>query len=357
MNEHESQFSISDDESTTSTHYFPAPTDASPNMADIEMPDIAPHSLQADKVPWPKWDGRVESFDFYIQQLRMRTELCERSANIKCYMMVQTLPEAKKHLIAEWFKTGGEDGKWDWAKFLDFFDLQFANKQAKKAALEELSRMRQGRSQWFTDFVSDFEYKLSVAGGSGWPVSAKLGYLETGINEALQTQLVALDLPENDYSKWLAQVKRVAGKMEALPGYRPRGSTSTKTWYLTQPGTAIPSTVGPLAESATKITVDAQGDTIMGNTSINAIVAAVVSAMKSSGQTRQSDSRPRAPWRTKEAFGRLMELGVCVRCEKAGHLGKNCPNFRPAANPQFSRVSSLGIESTVVEPDSGKGSS
>jgi hypothetical protein len=46
-----------------------------------------------------------------------------------------------------------------------------------------------------------------------------LFYVESSINTTLQTALVAKDLLEEDYDKWMAKVKQVAGKVEDLPLY------------------------------------------------------------------------------------------------------------------------------------------
>ena len=101
----------------------------------------------------------------------------------------------KQHLVGHWFQQGGKNADYNWSEFADHFALQFEDKQARKAALEELSRMRQGATQYFTDYASDFEYKLAIAGGQSWPDEARLGYLEVGLNKVLRTALVITTLP------------------------------------------------------------------------------------------------------------------------------------------------------------------
>jgi Retrotransposon gag protein len=290
--------------------------------------------MSTHRIAWPKWDGKTKSFPFFLAQLRVRVAVAtDQTGQIRCFQMVQCLPLEKQYLVAHWFGEGGPDKDYNWEKFADHFALQFEDKQAKKAALEELSRMRQGATQFFTDFVSDFEYKLSVAGGHGWPDEAKLGFLENGINNCLRTALVTVTLPMI-YNEWLTQVKLIAGRVESLASYRPKGSTGTKTWYLDLPSSTNLSNTGS-GEPTAAPRKDSTGDTIMGGTDLNALAAAVVQAIEANHQGRRKagKGKPRAPWRTREAFGKLVERGVCVRCEKTGHMGRNCPDFRAPSNP------------------------
>lgn len=321
----------------------------------IDMPNTLPGSSASfggPKIPWPKWDGTTASFLFFLTQLKVRVKTgCNGyPPELICYHMIQTLPPEKQRLVGHWFENGGPDRDYDWKKFADHFSLQFENKQAKKAATEELSRMRQGSTQYFTDYVSDFEYKLAIAGGIGWPDEVRLSLLQTGINTALKTMLVSVSLPDDKYDDWMTTVKIIAGKMESLATYRPNGSTQTKTWFLRQPG-SVGYTGSSGSGTAPAPRVDAMGDTIMGGSNINAIVAAVVGAMNARGRGNgAADGRPRAAWKTKDVFSRLMERGLCIRCEKSGHMGRNCPEFRAAANPgRDSRVAVTATIPAVVE--------
>ncbi|POS81935.1 hypothetical protein EPUL_005965, partial [Erysiphe pulchra] len=45
--------------------------------------------------------------------------------------------------------------------------------------------------------------------------------------------------------------------------------------------------------------------------------------------------KPRAPWRPKEEFKRLVKERLCTRCGKNGHPGSLCPSFRPARRPSI----------------------
>ena len=235
--------------------------------------------LKKKESPWPKWDGKTGTFANFQSQLRVKIEEDRHllgSDRAVCYGVLQTLPVARQARAHCWFNTGGPDGRYDWEEFLTELVSLFEDKLAKQTATKQLTRMRQGGQQFFTDFLQDFEYTLQQCGGSGWPDHAKLSYLNAGINTTLQTALITADLPEDNYAQWKKRVAVMAGRLESLPSYRPKGATHTKTWHVgggSSSGKSHLIATDPVQGQR----VDAEGDTQMGG--INAIVAAVVNAM------------------------------------------------------------------------------
>ncbi|KAI0990993.1 hypothetical protein K3495_g17194 [Podosphaera aphanis] len=54
--------------------------------------------------------------------------------------------------------------------------------------------------------------------------------LNAALNKKLRKALVAVKLPPvHNYQAFVAELKEVAGKLEALSDYRPKGSTQTVT--------------------------------------------------------------------------------------------------------------------------------
>ena len=308
--------------------------------------------IKKKESPWPSWDGSTSTFPNYRSQLRVKIEEDRHllgSDRAVCYGMLQTLPDNKKARAHGWFDRGGPDGAYNWEGFLRELSTLFEDKQAKQAAGEQLTRMRQGSCQHFADFIQDFEYKLQQCGGTTWAGNAKIMQLNASINNPLKTALITVDLPDEDYDQWKARVSMVAGRLEALPTYRPKGATHVKTWYAGSNGTsrAAQPTNGPRAAPR----VDADGDTIMGGMSgINALAAAIVNAIKANPDanrprsTGSGDTRPRAPWRPADAVRRLRDQGLCLRCEKGGHMARGCPTFRNAIRP------GTGISATSATP-------
>ena len=309
--------------------------------------------------PWPKWDGTAGTFMNYHSQLRVKIEEDRHllgSDRAICYGMLQSLPATQQARAHGWFNKGGPEGDYNWEVFLTEFATLFEDKQAKQNAGEQLTRMRQGNNQFFTDFLQDFEYKLQQCGGSEWACSAKIMQLNASINTPLRTALVTVDLPDDNYDHWKTKVTAVAGRLEGLSGYRPKGATHTKTWYTgtSGGGRVAQSTV----DQGQTHRVDADGDTFMGG--VNALATAMISAMKGNptavnafqpprseggSSSGSGDHRPRAPWKSPDVIRRLMGQGVCIRCERSGHFGRNCPTFKGARRPG-TRVSAAATAAT-----------
>lgn len=302
------------------------------------------------EVAWPEWDGTVETFAFYTFQLAVKLEgdaaLLGTNPKLICLSMIGTLPSKKRIRVSQWFQKGGPNRDWNTTDFLRHFEEQFEDKQARQSAAEELSRMRQGIHQLFTDYLQDFEYKLAQCGGMDWPGSAKTVYLNTGINQTLKAALVTKTLPDNDYDKWVLKVKTVAGRVENLATYKPKGAAKTKTWFVNQAGAKVVT-----QQHHTSHEVDADGDTPMGG--INAIVAAVV-AQLSTGKT-DSGQKPAAVWKDRVTFQNCINKKLCVRCEKKGHPGHKCPTFGPAKKPAYLASAAVDEEEPdESEDESGK---
>lgn len=69
--------------------------------------------------------------------------------------------------------------------------------------------------------------------------------------------------------------------------------------------------------------------------------------LKTNPEKKNNESlKPRAPWRSRTEFNRLVERGVCVRCEKEGHKGEACPTYRAARRPK--------VDLSQLEEDSGE---
>lgn len=293
------------------------------------------------EVAWPSWSGTPETFGFYLARLKAKIEedLNMLGPNRAiCLSMIETLPETKQYLVGHWFERGGDDGKFRWEDLLDHFRDQFEDRELKMAAGQALTKMRQGSQQYFRDFLRDFEYKLSQCGGNNIGSVGKLIHLNACINETLQRALVYVKLPPFDnYSAWVTEVGEVAGKLEALPNYRPKGAKYTKTWYTSD--TPISTLQFSASESSNR---DSDGDTIMGGT--NTMLASIQTKLNqvearqakfeqqlsrpTANTTGNTSTKPRAPWRPKAEYIKLLQEGRCTRCTKNGHLSPDCPSFR-----------------------------
>lgn len=154
------------------------------------------------KLKWPEWSGETEDFAFFIARLSHRAQSAAESGMKTrdiCLNMSESIPQDKQKMIQHWYTSGGDDGQYNWEKFIDEFSLQFENKLARLTALDEASRMRQGEAQHFSDFVADVNYKLGLAGALGgaqkWTDGARIAHMHNCLNTTLSKALIYAPLP------------------------------------------------------------------------------------------------------------------------------------------------------------------
>ncbi|KAI1001359.1 hypothetical protein K3495_g6844, partial [Podosphaera aphanis] len=268
------------------------------------------------ETPWPCWNGSKESYPVYRFKLQVKIEedLAILGSNRAiCMGMVESLPEIKKPLVSNWFMKGGSKGQYDWREFLNCFDEHFESKQAGLEAGDILVRMRQGENQFFEDFIQDFENQLARCDGENWSSSPKLIFVHAAINEKLRAALVGKKLTLSmGYESWVSRVRQIAAQVEAMNSYRPNSSKlQTGTFFIPGRGTIIPHLSNSIAKQPLS---DPDGDTIMSG--VNALTAAN-SKGRNKGQ-KNSQSKPRAPWRSPDEFRKLLDKGLCTRCGKPG---------------------------------------
>lgn len=283
----------------------------------------------------PKWNGKLEDFEFYMRRLELRVEreLSPFADPCRiCLDMIDTLPETKQARAAEWFNESERKGDFNWRELATFFRKQFEDKQARQTAASILNRMEQGYHQYFDDFLRDFEYRIVQSGGREAHTDlGKTQKLKDAVNSRLRRHLIGVKLPPpENYQDWVEEVREIAKDLESLEDYRPKGAIQTKTVLGTpKSGSAQVFVNSQLESQGPKL--DSDGDTLMGGT--NAILAAINDLKKGGWGPQQVTSKPRAPWRTKEDIKKLIEEGRCTRCTKKGHIGKFCRSHLPAQRP------------------------
>lgn len=282
------------------------------------------------------------------RELRVEKELAPYADPcVICLDMIETLPEAKQARAAEWFQEIERIGVFDWRKLASFFRKQFEDKQARQAAAALLNRMEQGYHQFFDDFLKDFDYRVALSGGSEAHTSlGKTHRLKDSLNPRLRRALIGVKLPPpEDYSAWVEEVREVAAELEGLADYRPKGASQTNT-VLGPPksGSAQLDSRAPAISNESEPKLDSERDIVMGGT--NALLAALRDLKENGIAPHKATKKPRAPWRSKEEFKKLVDEGKCTRCTKKGHIGRFCHSHLPAHRPMGS-VSALGVSDEI----------
>ncbi|KAI1006398.1 hypothetical protein K3495_g1823 [Podosphaera aphanis] len=283
---------------------------------------------------WPMWDGMITSINSHVFQMKVKIEeqrgMLGSDRNV-CLSIFNSIPSEKHPRILNWFETGGPDLKYNWVDFLEHLKAQFGDKQARQVAGNLFNRMRMGSCQYFSDFLTEFEIKLSQCGGTRRDDESKISLLETAINAPLRQLLLSKSMPTDDYQKWVSKVRVVAARLENTPSYRPSGSAGRKTWYLPQNGSAS-FFISKNSKDKAGPSLDSDGDTKVGGINAMKSLQTIISALNGVNKNLYQ-SKPRAKWRSLDEFKRLSQEGKCIRCQKKGHDTRLCPKYRAAKRP------------------------
>lgn len=306
-----------------------------------------PTTQKKNASSWPEWDGSKELYPTFIIQLAAKIDTdWELLGGHKavCMDMMNTIPKTLRTRISQWFSTGGPNGDWNYELFITHFNDNFEDKSSIRTANEKLTRMRQGQHQTFASYLNDFEHLLAQSGGLKWEGYVKINSLYLGLNEKLTNHLMLVSLSDTDYTLFVKEVRKIAGKLESREDFIPRNSAKwTRTWFISRFGNAPPTFEAPqqLHGSSSKAVVprelDADGDVKMTDISgiSTSTLAAIINAVNAHNEKKEKkkSSMPPAPWRSPEEFAALRAAGKCTRCAKKGHYFKKCPTFTWAARP------------------------
>lgn len=302
---------------------------------------------------WPAWTGTTNTFDFFMLRVKTKAREEERQGvSLDMFLnMAEAVPDSKKQRLSPWFNSRAKDDNYEWKSLYNYIQNCFGEKKSIQAAAELLSKLRQGKHQFFNDFMKDFDHQLALAEGEEWPSNSKLSHLSGAINRSLRGALVFVDLPL-DYDDWVAKVSSTAKKLENLGDYRPPDSRETVTWISTDATIVAP--ISSLKQPTTNY--DGDGDVIMEDASLSVLSAELrrtgnrLDNLESGeGNQNREARKPPAPWRPKNEFLQLLENGLCTRCAKPGHQSRKCPSF---SGP---RRRGNGVSTALVLPDEVSG--
>jgi hypothetical protein len=257
---------------------------SSGSMAGTETPSPTVASTHKRKpLPNPpKYNGSRKSYAAWARQMRDKIELDGSYYNGNrdlWYLINSCLEEKPQQVVATFYAAGGPGASYDPYEFMRYLDRTYQDSNIQSRAATSLRTLRQREEQSLASFLPRFEQALAEAGGADWPDSAKIVFLENGLNSRLQRSLITALLP-TDYQGWLARVQEIAGKLERIElreGPAPREKASR-------------------GEPNTRPKKDHEGDTKMADV----------------GKVYKEPERPR-------------HEQCCYRCGRKGHLVARCP--------------------------------
>lgn len=127
-----------------------------------------------------KWDGKSLSWTphyyFLKAQCRVYKPLLVTDEAV-CLKIYESIPEPQRQRIRGYWIRCGEDENFNWKEFLEECNVQYFDQIGADKAERKLSKMRQGESQYFRNFLQEWELQLEYAGGREWPDSTKINHL------------------------------------------------------------------------------------------------------------------------------------------------------------------------------------
>ncbi|KAL5594252.1 uncharacterized protein BROUX77_006207 [Berkeleyomyces rouxiae] len=303
-----------------------APAPPAPALA---LPPSQPMINHRYNAPWPEWDGKLLSFPRYFKQLKVRAQIAAHvigSSQAICLSIFMSIHAEQQARVEQWF-TDGAIHNWDWKSFLQHINDQFEDKDAIQKAGQKLCAIQMGSHQSFVSFLQDFEHQVGLCGGLDWPDRVKILHLNSAINSTLQVYLTVKNLPNDDYPRWVEKVKRVAGRVEALPGYSSKDPSKTLTWYSQTKAETMS------AKVVTPSVVDQQPHPDNDEEHVTMSVNAFHTPLPSNECQRTRPVKPRAPWRSADEKEKAKSGNACFRCLATGHRSLDCPKFAPSRRP------------------------
>ncbi|RDA84009.1 hypothetical protein CP532_3143 [Ophiocordyceps camponoti-leonardi (nom. inval.)] len=262
----------------------------------LTTPDSAliASALARQRETWPKWDGKPESFHFFMSRLIYQYNVDKPwgragTAGQSWLRILNCLPDSKMQRVAAFWQAGGSDGQRRPQDFFDYLYRTFGTVQERRKAQDRLRTLVHRDGQKFGDFLPEFEeVMLTAAGPNGWDDSAKLTWLVNSLSPSLRELLVTVDMPES-YAAFVHKLQGLAWSFEQTPRFVRLAKKAPA------PG---PSTLGQFsAPSPAAPATDADGDIQMNATR--------------TGKSASKTPKQRAKWVPKSIVNQRRTSGVC----------------------------------------------
>ena len=291
-----------------------------------------------------KWSGEPLTWTPHYYLLKVQCRVYKPllvTEEAVCMKIYESLPEPQRQRIRGYWVQCGEKYNYNWEEMLSVCHQEYFDKVGAQKAERKLLAMRQGESQIFRMFLQEWELQFEYAGGREWPDSIKINNLRTSLSEKIRDKYAVLDLPTDNYRKWVERITRVAAVMEDSENFVRKGEARTTQYasrsgalfneYLTRPVGSQP------ADSPSSKTADSEGDITMSGMKIDlqslATLVAEINVQGKRNGKGSAKSKPPAPWLTENEVAEIRKKGLCLRCKRSGHLAKFCNIFGPPKKP------------------------
>ena len=119
-------------------------------------------------------------------------------------------------------------------ELLAYIETIYDNPNKVKRAVADLSKLRQRKTEPFSEFLPRFETLLAEAGGAKFPAIIQINYLQNAINMEMQRAFIFNDLPDN-YADFTAKLQDIGNKMQRFGSKSKRAPMAAITAGDSQP--------------------------------------------------------------------------------------------------------------------------
>ncbi|KAF5521138.1 hypothetical protein CGCA056_v007602 [Colletotrichum aenigma] len=224
------------------------------------------------------------------------------------YFINSCLDSGPQQVVATFYAAGGPGGQKDSVEFLKYLDRTYKDLNIDLQAATTLRTLRQRDDQSLSSFLPWFERTLAEAGGADWADKAKIAFLEGALSTRLKRGLIYIELPKDDYHRWLLKVQDFAIKLESLPQQAHKGTPPYSK--APQPGQQ-----------------DADGDMAMSGVS------------RAKGKERARPRRQRSSSSSSEDLQQpKKDSRCCYNCNQISHIAIWCPRRKPLSPTKAKKV-------------------
>lgn len=189
-------------------------------------------------------------------------------------------------------------------EFVKLLKRRFDDPNRGQKADQQVVTMKQG-SRTFSDFLVDWNNALTHSGYKSDPDGTKIRLLTAALSYNLRQNFVGREKPVDSYDSFVDFCKKVDADLQELASIRPHSVQPSRSSAPVRPS-AVPLASTSIAEPpTTPLTVMQGGD-----------------LMDLDAKSREKTTDGKLTERAKDA---RRALNRCLRCNRPGHIARNCP--------------------------------
>jgi hypothetical protein len=308
---------------TTTPNEIPTPT-TTPGPPD-QTRDTTTRRKKPQIPNPPKFSRNRQKFQQWHLEMKSKVEIdgeaFESDRAIFAYIYSR-LEKTAQSMASAYYAQGGADHRYNPDQFLGYLEGCYGDPNAKAQALARLRVIRQKGHESFAAFLPKFEKELAESGGASWNDEVRINYLDGALNDTLRDALISVVSIPGAYADYTRLLLEIGSRLDSRNHQKRREETRRRP---TTPDQTRP-----------KSPVTPKGDKMEWEpTKVNRSIVPEKNKKKKKREDHQKEERR------------------CYKCDKTGHLIKNCPRWEKAKIKKAAPKPAIDDNSTESsEPES-----